>query len=333
MSKNEVLFNEFNAVINETQQLLDSNIEWVTRYDAYVNEMLSKLEFINKIRGQFREWSPLKIYINTSSILKAKSTVTFDVRYLGQNVARLKGHLDGVHKLSSVYFDEKNHRDFDCLNKLKNVDWTSPEATAFRKYFKNRESIRNRTDNNKSNEEHRLESLWLTEFSKKENKILPYVKPVLIENIRFSMPTPIRASNHKKVTYSGIKGGGIDLFTRTGTGGRNTNLCIMELKDENTFKEPPKDAIRQAIAYATFIRHLLRSTSGHKWWKLFGFNSEIPERLVLSAACVMPSNACNDYTFQGMEFDIDGDLIKLQHVYFEEANNRIEKVITSLTTT
>ena len=330
MSPNENLLNEFNAVINETQQLLDSNTEWITRYDTYADVMLSKLELINRIRGQFREWSPLKIYIHTTSIKQAVSSVTFDVRYLGQNIARMTGHLNGIHKLSTTNFDVTNLRDFDCPIKLKNVDWTSPEAKVFRKFYKDRQGLRLKADSNKRNEEHRLESLWLTELSKKENKVLPYVKPVLIENVRFSMPTPISASNHKRIKYSGIGGGGIDLFARTGTGGRNTKLCIMELKDENTRKEPPKDAVKQAVAYATFIRRLLRSTSGHKWWRLFGFNSEIPERLVLFAACVMPSSACNDYSFKDMEFDIEGDLIRLQYVYFEELNNRIDKVITSL---
>ncbi len=330
MSPNENLLKEFNAVINETQQLLDSNTEWITRYDTYADVMISKLELINKIRGQFREWSPLKIYIHTTSIKQAVSSVFFDVRYLGQNVARLTGHLNGIHKLSTSNFDETNLRDFDCPIKLKNVDWTSPEATTFRKFYKDRQALRIKADSNKRNEEHRLESLWLTELSKKENKVLPYVKPVLIENVRFSMPTPISASNHKKIKYSGISGGGIDLFARTGTGGRNTKLCIMELKDENTRKEPPKDAVKQAVAYATFIRRLLRSTSGDKWWRLFGFNSEIPERLVLYAACVMPSSAYNDDSFKDMEFNIAGDLIRLQYVYFEESNNRIDKVITSL---
>jgi len=327
---NVVLSNEIYSVINETEQLLDTNAEWVTRYETYADVMFSKLDLINKIRGQFREWSPLKIYIHTTTIKKAAKSVTFDVRYLGQNVARLTGHLDGIHKLSTSNFDETNLRDFECPIKLRNVDWTGPEATAFRKYYKDRQALRIKVDSNKSNEEHRLESLWLTELSKKENKVLPYVKPVLIENVRFSMPTPISASNHKKIKYSGTSGGGIDLFARTGTGGRNTKLCIMELKDENTKKEPPKDAVKQAVAYATFIRRLLRSTSGHKWWRLFGFNSEIPERLVLFAACVMPSSACNDYSFKDMEFNIAGDLIKLQYVYFEESNNKIDKVNTSL---
>ena len=330
MSPNENLLNEFNAVISETEQLLNSNAEWITRYDTYADVILSKLELINKIRGQFREWSPLKIYIHTTSIKQAVSSVTFDVRYLGQNVARLTGHLNGLHKLSTSNFDVTNLRDFECPIRLKNVDWTRPEALALSKFYKNRQGLRIKADSNKRNEEHRLESLWLTELSKKENKVLPYVKPVLIENVRFSMPTPISASNHKRIKYSGIGGGGIDLFARTGTGGRNTKLCIMELKDENTRKEPPKDAVKQAVAYATFIRRLLRSTSGHKWWRLFGFNSEIPERLVLFAACVMPSSACNDYSFKDIEFDIMGDLIRLQYVYFEESNNRIDKVITSL---
>ncbi len=64
----------------------------------------------------------------------------------------------------------------------------------------------------------------------------------------------------------------------------------MELKDENTAKEPLKDALKQAIAYTVFIRELLRSEAGLAWWRLFGFGGSIPDRLKLVAACVMPAD-------------------------------------------
>jgi hypothetical protein len=128
----------------------------------------------------------------------------------------------------------------------------------------------------------------------------------------------------------GIYGGGIDILTRTGTGGINTYLCIMELKDENVKSEPPKDALKQAIAYTSFIRELLRSEAGQEWWTLFGFNGKIPKQLTLYAACVMPSSNCNDYSFRDMTLDIDGDTIKLHYVYFIEKNNKITEVDTSL---
>lgn len=94
--------------------------------------------------------------------------------------------------------------------------------------------------------------------------------------------------------------------------------------------EPPKDALKQAIAYTSFIRELLRSEAGQEWWTLFGFNGKIPKQLTLYAACVMPSSNCNDYSFRDMTLDIDGDTIKLHYVYFIEKNNKITEVDTSL---
>ena len=147
--------------------------------------------------------------------------------------------------------------------------------------------------------------------------------------MRFPMPTPISASDHKAVKYSGVYGGGIDILARTGTGGTNTYLCIMELKDENVKSEPPKAALSQAIAYTTFIRELLRSEAGREWWTLFGFHGEIPEQLTLYAACVMPIGY-NDYSFEDITLDIEGDIIKLHYVYFSEKDNKITEVDTSL---
>jgi hypothetical protein len=166
----------------------------------------------------------------------------------------------------------------------------------------------------------------LTEFSKTKNKELQYIKPVTIGRVRFPMPTPISASKHKHVKYSGIHGGGIDILARTGTGGKSTRLCIMELKDKNDKREPPKDAMEQALAYATFIRELLRSDAGVKWWELFGFGGEkVPEPLELYAAIVMPFNDNNDYSFGNMELNIERDIIKLHYIYyFTEEDGKIK---------
>jgi len=221
-------------------------------------------------------------------------------------------------------------RDFDCDLQLKRVDWTGPEASEFRKYFRDRKGPRKKADYNRGNEEHRLEGLWLTELLKDSSKMLPYTKAVAIGKARFPMPTPIGASSHKAVKYSPGSRGGIDILARTGTGGANTYLCIMELKDQNVKSEPPKYALKQAIAYAAFIRELLRSDAGPQWWALFGYGGKVPKQLTLYAACVMPSVSNNDYTFKDMELDIDGDIIKLHYVYFVEKNNKITEVDTSL---
>ena len=132
--------------------------------------------------------------------------------------------------------------------------------------------------------------MLLTEFSKKsgKDKVLCNIQLVKIAGIaRFQMPTPLYASDINNVKYAGPRGGGIDILSRVGTGSA-TKLCIMELKDENAPKEPPAKAIQQGLAYATFIRELLRSGCGQEWWKIFGFSSKLPGQLELYVACVMP---------------------------------------------
>jgi len=327
--KRGILRQEFMAVIDKTRFLLKQNDEWIKRYESYAQKIINNLGLIKRVRTSFRQWAPLTVYLNTTSAQNAKKTVVFDLRYYGQTIARITGHVDGKLKLSTKGFEKNNLRDFGCDIQLKGVDWKGPEAAKFRKYFKDRKGPRN-AEVNVGNEEHRLESLWLTELQKQSNKAVPNTKAVEVGNVRFPMPTPISASNHKVLKYSGIYGGGIDILTRTGTGGINTYLCIMELKDENVKSEPPKDALKQAIAYTSFIRELLRSEAGQEWWTLFGFNGKIPKQLTLYAACVMPSSNCNDYSFRDMTLDIDGDTIKLHYVYFIEKNNKITEVDTSL---
>ncbi len=89
------------------------------------------------------------------------------------------------------------------------------------------------------------------------------IQPVLMaKKARFQMPTPLKASEKGKISYAGV-GGGIDILARVGKGsGNGTKLCIIEVKDEHSHKEPPKTAIKQALVYATFIRELLRSEQG-----------------------------------------------------------------------
>jgi hypothetical protein len=339
MSMQEELKSEFIAVIEETRLRLKDNNEWRERYAGYATSIRANEPLIKRVRRSFREWSPLYVYLNISSAKKAINSVSFELRYMGQTVAELKGNEDGRHKLSTRYKDceRTNRSHFDCSICLSAANWRGKDVKKFRKYFKNRKAGVNKGNNeHRGNEEHRLQSLLLTEFSKtkSEEKPLLRIQPVTIAKVRFPMPTQISASNHKKPHYiKPGKSGGIDILARTGTGGKATHLCIMELKDKNERREPPKDAMKQAVAYATFIRELLRSDCGGDWWKLFGFvGGKVPEPLVLYAACVMPSNCNNDYSFRDMKLNIESDTIKLHYLYFKEENNkiRIEPGDTSL---
>ena len=138
-----------------------------------------------------------------------------------------------------------------------------------------------------------------------------------------------KASKKGVVTYAGL-GGGIDILARTGTGGRNTHLCILEVKDENKPSESADIVIQQALKYTVFIRELLRSEAGAVWWKLFGFNAAIHDTLLLHTICVMPDNDNVDTSFGGEKYDIDGDTVELHYIYFKDAENNIKITCTSL---
>jgi len=310
----------FNEVINQVEKLLSNNSEWNDRYGEYAKTIINNLSQIQRKKKLFHEWAPLFLYMNISN---AKGKMDFHLRYHGQDVAILKTDNSSA-KISTKTFDKKNLRDFNCNIKLDNSNWRSKEATKFREYFSSNPK-RSKTAG-KGNEEHRIESLLLTELSKKksQNKIFCGIQPVKIGGFsRFQMPTPIKASKIDKLSYSGKYGGGIDILARVGKG-KGTKLCIMEIKDENTSKEPPMKVILQGIAYATFIHELLRSTKGELWWKIFGFKGKLPEALEINVACGMPLSTnpqLNDKNFALKKISIPNykkDSLILHYFYFDK---------------
>ena len=322
-----VFVSEHEWTIIETRRVLEENREWRERYASYADAIKDNEPFIKTMRSRLREWSPLKLYLSVSSAVKAKTKVLFSLRYLGQIVADLACDEEKV-LLSTKRYETTNLRDFDCPIALANASWKEKNVGEFRSHFKNRPEKRNK--GKKSNDEHRVESLLLNEFSKTAEKTVRNIRSVEIAGVRFPMPTPLKASSKGEILYSGEKGGGVDILARVGTSGRNTRLCIMELKDENTKKEPAEKVLAQAIKYAVFIRELLRSDAGEAWYKLFGFSGKIPEKLVLNAVCVMPDIEGADTSFAGEALDIDGDTIELHYMYFKEAENKIVSVKSSL---
>lgn len=336
---------EWNDAVMDTKVLLASNTEWIERYRGYAEKISKNKEMIIAVRRSFREWDPLKLYINISNAKSAGKHVRFDLRFLGQTVAELrhistpsslsKGNQKPIPivinkmKLTSTSYADKNLNTFKCSVNMVGEDWDDLKAREFRKHFKTLAA--NGHCSNPGNEEHRFESLILTEMSKTTGKVMKGMKPVLIGGLRFPMPTPLHASNHKTISYANHYGGGIDIFARAGTGGVNTHLCIMELKDENVKSEPAKDVIKQALIYSAFIRELLRSESGERWWELFGFHGKIPAKLVLYAVCVLPSGIYNDTSFKNELVPLGGeDVAMLHYIYFTESENSIIAIDASL---
>ena len=302
--------------IEDAQNCLSKNTEWIERYSGYALNILANLETIRTNRRQFNQFTPLYFYILTSKATNAKSTLELDVRYKGQSVATLRANKNKI-TLSTQGKDVNNLRDYDCNIRLDKVEWKSMEASQFRTFFKNKVNARNNVNSNKNNEEHHVESLLLNEFSKLngKNKQIVGIQPVKIGGAIFGMPTPLKASDHNLLSYSGHRGGGIDILARTG-GGRSTYLTVIEVKDENKEKEPPEDALKQAIQYAVFIRELLRSESGKEWYQIFGFTGNLPKKITIKVSCAMPDDF-SEKSFAKQTYNVGDDVIECHYIYFK----------------
>jgi hypothetical protein len=308
---------DFEAIIQNAQCELRKNNTWISQYKSYSEQLSANAAFIEEKRTKFREWAPLFYYITTSSAKDNKSRLVLDIRYMGQNVANLICDKKDRVIISTKDYNDNNKQHFDCDIELDNKDWDGEEAAKFRKHFRERTPTRN--NEKKRNEEHKIESMLLTEFSKQRGeKLLRGIQPVkFARNIRFPMPTALSASKPNDLQFA-KKGGGVDILSRVGLG-QNTCPCVIEVKDENKTTEPPEVALKQAINYAVFIRELLRSPAGPLWWRLVGFQGNIPDILTLYAACAMPTlePARKDYKeFGGMPLNIGNDIIECHYIYF-----------------
>ena len=275
------------------------------------------------------------VYLSVSKVKNATaSKASFDLRYAGQSIAELIVEKKTGSPFSRVSYEvtltidseraQTNQEHFNFPPKNEKVicgsfDWNGETAKRFRKHF--HQDLGRAKDAKGKNQEHKFESVILTDMRKTKSvgKKLIAVQPVLLCGERFQMPTPIQASNVKNdsIKYAKQYGGGIDILARAGTGGKATNLCVIEVKDENTSSESPQVAMKQAIAYATFIRELLRASNGKEWWNLFGFRGEIPESLTIFTVVAMPEGT-KDEVFEGAEIAVgDQDKFVLHYIFID----------------
>lgn len=323
----------------EALDLLSANPEWIERYKKYADEINGNIATLKARKASFHKWNPLYVYLTTSE-MKTGGSIRFSLRYKGQIV----GELAVKDEIICCPKYKENKKNFGYTPSFQGkFPWNSENAREFRKFFSANKPTR--IDCGKKNDEHRYESMLLTCFEDRNKEIDAFknICPVsVISGVRFPMPTPISASNKKAVTYSRTSKGGIDIFTRTGQG-KATYLNIMELKDENHKGEEPSVVVRQAIAYATFILRLLRSKSGKAWYKLFGFSSTLPDSIKVYATCLMPRGYCEDKSFANHRIYVNktedtvsetltdnSDIIELHYMYFDESDNIVSNVETSL---
>lgn len=322
-------------------EMLEKNqSEWIPRYQKYAQTICDVSDLIKQANLSFSLSPNLDIYLPVSKALKAKaSAVTFDIRHKGQSVAELHIRTAGVYVRFRTDQNRRCYIDYPTLihSIPENVDyeWHVKEAAAFRKYFAGSATRKN------SNMEHHFEAQLLRQFSKSGDKILRGIQPVKLCGMRFQMPTPLMASKAKDddLKYSKESGGGIDILARQGLG-NGVCLTVIELKDECISCEPPEKAIAQAIAYATFIRQLLRSPDAlaDEWWKLFGFSRPLPDKLKLKVVIAMPTGLHNDCSFaqETITFPVynnnqnENDFIELHCLYFDVDD---AKTITGISST
>ena len=306
---------EINQIIQSTTDLLAKNNKWEEQYQLYIQNIATNCAQIEA--RSFRKPEGLSLYSSVGN--RGKS---YDLRFRGQSVARIEETAAKEVKLKPK--SESNKKYFN-INFCGEVDWNTAEASCFRKFFKE-ESQKYVSEFNAidrkypKSREHHVESCLLKEFSKRSSKekALCYIQPIKLYKLFFQMPTPLKASTHCP-TYTD-KGGGIDILARVKSIEGDSRICVMEVKNENKPAESQKMAMGQAITYAIFIAHLLRSKSGQHWWDFFMGRplkvidgekqihviKEMPKALDIDVVTIMPKGTteefCNiDISLKGLD--------------------------------
>ena len=310
------------------QKWLQKNDDWKTRFEKYATTLKDKTteNHIKTIRKSFHKVKNLNLYTSIGDINSGKG---INLRYKGQSVAYLKIKQNKLILYSNKKLDKTNDTYFGW-NKSLNCEWNSPEAAEFRKYFSQ--------DIKKKNQvEHLFESSLIEEFSKKisKDKTLCNIQPVRLcdGQLAFQMPTVLSASGKTVSRSKSARAGGIDILARVKQGGKN-NLCVIELKKDFIKNAPQAHIIRgQGLAYAVFLRELLRSDSakGKKWYEIFGYQSDLPDSLTINVCIAVPKGEYQ-ITSEPQDVHLGQDVLRFKYITFayDEAKNKITSINSDL---
>jgi len=312
-------------VVEKVNKLLCDYPKWEERYDGYVESINEKRKIYKD--KKFRIIYPLSLYTSVSEI-NNNNYLKYDIRFCGQSIA-IVNVKDDVRILTKGK-DKANKNYFNVDIQLNNEIWRDKKAYRFRAAFT--EELHNKVK--VKSQEHKDENFLLEEFAKKgsADKTLCNIQPITLCGAFFQMPTSIAASK-LPIENKAAGGGNIDILARIRhKKGKTSRICVMELKDKNISGEPPEKAMGQAVAYATFIARLLRSKSGNEWYNIFGFKGNVPKKIVISVAVVMPYNEVRNENFETIE-EIkvsENTYLKLYSLYFKEDENGLRSFVGSL---
>ncbi len=267
------------SLLNDVSQLWVKNRSSIeAQIGGWVDEVNNKRALISEARKSFHEWTPLRVYLSLSSAKKTGAKAVFSLRFLGQDVAKVKVKGNSV-TLDTSKYATSNLKHFDLKLGAYRGDWRSTEAKAFRKHFvgkaKSSSIIKTAVP------EHQVESNLLKEMSKgskykKFSGRFSGIQPVLSAGCPFQVPLPISGNTGVPV----LGKGNIDILARRKGAAK---LSVWEIKRPRVPSNNIKNAISQVIIYSATLLLMLRSRHGEKWYKLLGFSGSRPQRLKVEA--------------------------------------------------
>lgn len=281
-------------VVRITSEKLISHNEWRKAFKRYSDGISSNKNIYKGTAFFLKKELPSNmgnVRIYSSINLAQQSSVEYDLRIYGQSVGAIviknKGDKNYELFLKIKKTHEVNNKKHLNLETKANpprrlYKWDSEEAQTIFSSLINYSG----KDAKMHSEEHKLETLVLTDLAKKHkksgkegNKRLTCIRPVVLGDVGFfQMRTPFKASKHSDKDYpkysmskkGAASGGGIDILARVQHKNCKWRLAIIELKDDNKRSESQPIVLQQALVYATFIAHLLRDKDcGDAWWNLF----------------------------------------------------------------
>lgn len=321
------MIQEYQSFADSVQAKLHQAPHWEKIYAGYAAALRANQERIRQARHTFRVPKPLHRYISIGQAKKPGGATEFDLRYLGQSVGQVRVADGQGPKLTVSKTTAANSERFGYkLDEILGDDWkTGKKAAQFRAFYT---GLLERTDTRPRQPEHMVESALFSELEKLtgNTKQLKLIQPISYKGIRLHMKTALTASESCRgiceVAGPGA-GGDIDVFCRMSRGNRS-RLTVIEVKDENESGETFHLAIKQAIAYAVFIRELARSESGLDWMELWGLgNQSWKKGFTINAVAAMPKGNTEQFPFAGMKLKLGGgkpedpaDWIELHYMAF-----------------
>lgn len=311
------LFREYAELVRAGQKALreDAGADpWQQRYAGYMRAIQKNLPRARAARKTFpRDVLPFHCYTGIGRLIK--NPCDFDLRFLGQSVGTLKGTRGNALLVVDSAKEKANRKHFDCALGAFRTDWaTGAEADKFRDHFEN--LAQEDSAHKPESVEHRVESTLFTELGKTvgATKEITGIQPVTVEGLqgtRFHMKTALSASELLEAgtaprLASGRGGGEIDIFCRWRRGNQS-RLTVIELKKNSDI--PFTSVIRQAIAYAVFIRELARAPSGAEWMQVWRPENKPwqGESFTINAVAAMPLPEDEpDLSFTGMRLPVEG---------------------------